>query len=546
MKLCEKKILVVIPARGGSKGIPRKNIRLLNGLPLISYAIKTALSLQEISETTVVVDTDDREIADVARQYGAMVVMRPDSLADDSTPLDPVIYHALNECEHIKEDVFEIVITMQPTSPTLSLNTLKNALQEFTDKEYDTLLSAVNDPHLSWTVRNEVIVPNYEERLNRQYLPPEFRETGGFVISQRQFVTKDSRLGERVGVYVLTEEEAIDIDSELEWVLCENILKRKKILIRADGEEKLGMGHIYRALSLSYHLIGHKVLLVTRRDMELGKHRIEESNFPVEFINENDEVFQIIDTYKPDIVVNDILDTSVEYMTRLKEMVPRIVNFEDRGSGAEYADAVINALYEKEQGRNIYNGFKYFFIRDEFLTAKPKKFSEEVENVVILFGGSDPSDLTRKMYRVLQKNNSVKNIEYHFITGFGYAHKNEIQDDAENKIFVHNDVKRVSDFLAKADIAITSQGRTIYELASMGVPSIVMAQNTRELEHVFAGFTNGFINIGLGDEVDEETICSTLDWLIKTKSVRKEMHDLLLEKDFKSGQERVIRLILGE
>ena len=73
-----------------------------------------------------------------------------------------------------------------------------------------------------------------------------------------------------------------------------------------------------------------------------------------------------------------------------------------------------------------------------------------------------------------------------------------------------------------------------------------MAQNTRELEHVFAGFTNGFINIGLGDEVDEETICSTLDWLIKTKSVRKEMHDLLLEKDFKSGQERVIRLILGE
>ena len=73
-----------------------------------------------------------------------------------------------------------------------------------------------------------------------------------------------------------------------------------------------------------------------------------------------------------------------------------------------------------------------------------------------------------------------------------------------------------------------------------------MAQNQRELEHKFAGFANGFINIGLGTDVDEDAICSTLRWLINTGSVRKEMHDLLLEKDFRTGQERVIRLILGE
>ena len=547
MKLCEKNCLIVIPARGGSKGIPRKNIRMLNGKPLITYAIKNALSLKEMLETTVVVDTDDEEIAEVARQNGAYVVMRPEYLADDITPLDPVIYHALETSEAVNGRKYDIVITMQPTSPTLRGESIKDALNEFAREKCDTLLSVVNDSHLSWVLKGEDIVPNYEERKNRQYLPAEFRETGGFVISKRKYVTENSRLGSKIGVFVLKNDEAIDIDSEFDWILCEAVLKRKKILIRADGEEKLGMGHVYRALSLAYHLTGHNILLVTQNDMELGRKKIEASHFPLELINQNDDIFGIVERYKPDIVINDILDTSKEYMEKLKKAVPRIVNFEDQGDGAKYADAVINALYEEGAGKNFYCGFKYFFIRDEFLTAKPKEFSNEVKNIVILFGGSDPSNLTRKLYEILQKNDmSSPNIKYHFITGFGYAHKNEIKDDIEHGIYIHNDVKRVSDFLAKADMAITSQGRTIYELACMGVPSIVMAQNQRELEHKFAGFANGFINIGLGTDVDEDAICSTLRWLINTGSVRKEMHDLLLEKDFRTGQERVIRLILGE
>ena len=228
--------------------------------------------------------------------------------------------------------------------------------------------------------------------------------------------------------------------------------------------------------------------------------------------------------------------------------VKRVINFEDVGPGAKYADAVINALYEKgDKLHNEYYGSKYFCIRDEFLEEEPKEFSEEVKNILIIFGGSDPSDLTARLYEVCKVlHGKYPDIQFHFLIGFAYLNKDKIVTDEENNIYVHNDVKRVSAYMNKMDLAVTSQGRTVYELASMGVPSIVMAQNEREAEHVFAGIQNGFINLGIGREQDALTIISTIRWLISTPKVRQEMRKLQLTKDFSRGQERVIHLILND
>lgn len=541
------KILVVIPVRGMSKGIPRKNIRLMHGVPLMVYGIRTALSLKQRYDVDVVVDTEDTEIAEIAVQYGAETVMRPEELAGDDVTLDPVIYHALCECEKRYEIRYGIVITMQATSPTLKENTLQQAVEEFMHCHADTMISAVNDPHLSWKYQEGRLVQGYEQRLNRQQLPAHFRETGGFLITKRSCVTGTGRIGQSITVYELPESEAVDIDTDFDWKLCESILSSKRIILRADGEENLGMGHIYRCLSIAYHLTGHEILFVTRRQYLLGINKLKESFFPIKLIDNNEEIYSVIEEFHADIVVNDILDTEKDYILGLRERVSRIVNFEDRGEGAVYADCVINALYPEKGRSNIYNGFKYFFIRDEFLTAMPKKFSEAVKNIVVLFGGSDPSDLTRKTYGILQEiADEHPEIEFHIITGFGYKYKNEVLDDAEHHIYVHNNVKCVSKYLAEADLALTSQGRTIYELACMGVPSIVLAQNSRELEHIFASIANGFINLGIGRDQENETIRATIEWMLKTPNVRREMHELLLEKNFKQGQEQVIRLILGD
>ena len=543
-------ILIVIPLRGGSKGIPKKNLRLLNGKPLLTYVLNNAffVASQEQWETKVVVDTDDSEIEEISCMYGAKVIRRPKELADDNITLDPVIYHAVKELENKNDEKYDIVITMQATSPTLKSGTIKKAIEVFLENDsYETMISGVNKPHLSWTVVDGATIPNYEKRLNRQKLPVHLEETGGFLITKRECITKNQRIGKTVTVFEVPEKEAIDIDSELDWKICESVLNSKRIILRADGEECLGMGHIYRVLSIAYHLVGHDVLFVTNQTYRMGAERLKESFFAVKYITDNNEIFEIIDEFKPDIVVNDILNTDKEYMIRMKRQVSRVVNFEDRGEGASYADAVINALYEQNDNLNTYSGFKYFFIRDEFLTVKPKEFSETVKNIVVLFGGSDPSNMTQIIYDIWKEiADDYPNIDLHIITGFGYKYKNEIKSDGKYNIYIHNDVKRVSKYLAEADMAITSQGRTIFEIACMGVPAIVLAENTRELTHVFAGFENGFINLGLGREQESETIKSTIEWLIRTSNVRRQMRDLLLDKDFQGGQKRVLSLILGE
>ncbi|MBR6486343.1 MAG: UDP-2,4-diacetamido-2,4,6-trideoxy-beta-L-altropyranose hydrolase [Lachnospiraceae bacterium] len=540
--------LIVIPARGGSKRIPRKNVRIMCGKPLIVYSIENAKSLKEYMDVDVAVSTDDEELMSIVKKRGVDVVARPKELATDSVTLDPVIYHAVQYMEEKKRCRYDTVITMQCTSPTLKASTVKSAIEFFEKSEWDTVISAMNKPHLSWGVVDGRITKNYEKRLNSQELPANYLETGGFLITRRECVTEAGRIGEKVNIFEIPEDEAVDIDTYSDWVLCENILKRRKIMFRTVGKMQLGMGHIYRCLTLAYKLTGHDIVFVTDKDSDIGIDKINDSNFPLIVIEDDEDFESVLERERPDILVNDILDTSLKYMTMVNKYAKRVVNFEDVGPGAKYADAVINALYEKgEKLHNEYYGSKYFCIRDEFLEEEPSEFSQKVENIIVIFGGADPSDLTGRLYGVAGLlHKEFPWIKFHFLVGFAYGHKDKIVTDEENNIYVHIDAKRVSSYMNKADLAITSQGRTVFELASMGVPSVVLAQNEREAEHVFAGIQNGFINLGIGREQDDSTIISTIRWLIMTPNVRSEMRRLQLMKDFSKGQERVIHLILND
>ncbi|MCR5302865.1 MAG: UDP-2,4-diacetamido-2,4,6-trideoxy-beta-L-altropyranose hydrolase [Lachnospiraceae bacterium] len=544
------KTLIVIPARGGSKRIPRKNVRIMCGKPLIAYSIENAKALRDQlnMDVDVAVSTDDEELGSIVKKRGVEVIARPAELATDKVTLDPVIFHAVNHMEDMKKVTYDVVITMQATSPTLKLNTIKNAIVYFEEHDFDTVLSATNKPHLSWGVSDGEYVKNYEKRLNSQELPANYIETGGFLITRRECVSEAGRIGKKVSIFEIPEDEAVDIDTYSDWVLCENILKRKKIMFRTVGRRSVGMGHVYRCLTLAYKLTGHEVVFAASKDSDIGIEKITESNFPVIRITDDKHFEQILREVKPDILVNDILDTTAEYMQMVTKHVKRVVNFEDVGSGAKYADAVINALYEKgDKLHNEYYGSRYFCIRDEFLEEHPKDFCEKAENVLVIFGGADPSDLTGRLYGICEKlHDRFPDVNFHFLLGFAYPYADRIVSKEADNIFVYKDVKRVSSYMSKMDLAITSQGRTVYELASMGVPAIVLAQNEREAKHVFAGIQNGFINLGIGTQTDDETVISTIGWLISTPNVRREMRKLQLQKDFSRGHERVIKLILDD
>lgn len=541
------RIVAIIPARGGSKGIPKKNIRLMNGKPLISYVINVANNSRYI--TDIVVSTDSQEIADVARQYGADIVWREEALSGDFVTLDPVIYYAVIKKEKETGEVFDTVITIQPTSPLLKTDTLDAAIEAFIRDNVDTMISVANKPHLSWGRVDGILTPNYLERKNRQELPPEYWETGAFVISKRDVVTDKTRIGANTSVFEVSDQESIDIDDKNDWILAESLLKRKRIIFRADGYVNLGMGHIYNCITLAMSIMEHDVLLVTRADAVPGLKKIQESNLPYKTIENENDIDTIIDEFQPDVWVNDCLNTEESYILHLKEKINRVVTIEDLGTGVKVADATINALYDDMhlEGK-VYSGSDYVCLRDEFLIEKPKRFSEKVHNVLIMFGGTDPSNLNRMVYEsLLEGYKKYPDVTFYFITGIGYDNeKNGVITDEGKGVYVFPNVPRVTKFMKDADLAITSQGRATFELAAMGIPSVVLSQNEREKTHRFATMEHGFVNLGLGKESNAQLIVNTLDWLIHTPAVRQNMHELMIKCPLRKGLARVKSIILGD
>lgn len=546
-------ILAIIPARGGSKGIPRKNVLLLSGQPLISYAIQNAKSSR--FQMDVAVSTDDQEITNVSNQFGAEVIRRNKKLASDEVTLDPVIFDAVQQMEDKTGKTYDYVITLQPTSPLLSADTLDSAIQKMlNDETIDTLISAVNDPHLSWTTKKVkgvvTVLPNYEARLNRQYLPKNFVETGAFVITKRHFVKPDTRFGKNISVYEVPASESTDIDTKQDWWVAEKQLSKKNILIRVEGYSEIGLGHVYRGLSLAYSLMDHNVTFVTSSKSDLAIKKLEDSFIKYEVIQEEHQLEEIIAKYDVDIVINDILNTSISYMEYLSQFSVRVVNFEDVGPGSALADAVINDLYAPQNtDSKYYWGSKYYLLRDEFLISKPSEFNEEVNNVFVIFGGVDPSNLTQKVLAAFEQINTNEDVEFTVVVGPGYAEFEKIKDIAENSalnISVFKDVNNMAEMMKRSDIAISSQGRTMLELASMNVPTILMAQNERELTHEFGYLSNGFINLGLGEAIDSSSIALTLEWLMNTPQIRRQMHNQMQKKDLRNGFKRVKSIILGD
>lgn len=541
-------MLIVIPARGGSKGIPRKNVRLMCGQPLISYSIVNALKSKY--QLDVVVSTDDEEVERIALMYGAEVVKRPAHLATDIVTLDPVIYHAVTEIAEKKEKNYDVIITMQPTSPLLKHTTLDHAIEYFIENNYDTVISGINRPHLSWTEVNGRCVPLYKERLNRQYLPKNLIETGAFFISKKEFVKESSRFGPNVSIFEVPENESIDIDSPQDWWVAEKEISKKRILIRTDGYSEIGLGHIYRSLLLAYNLIDHDVRFVISNKSDTGLEKIKNSYFPYDVIENDYKIGDLINKYRCDILINDFLDTDVEYINFCKKFNIRVVNFEDLGTGADYADAVINDLYEKQkEGNNYYWGSDYYCIRDEFLLEKPSAFRKEVKEVLVIFGGTDPSNLTKKVFDIIKSSPKISNLHFTFILGMGYQKAEQLISESHElnmSIEIIQNVKSMTEYMKNADIAISSQGRTMLELGSMAVPTILLGQNKRELNHEFGYLKNGFINLGLGNEVDGQTIYETLLWLINSPQIRKQMRNQMLRTDLKSGIKRVKEIILND
>ena len=560
----DNKILVVIPARGGSKGIPRKNIRFLGKKPLIAHTIEMGKASKYVDE--LVVTTDDEEIKFISEKFGAETIKRDGKLAEDSIPLDPVIYNATIQKEEKSNEKYDVVITVQPTSPLLKTKTLDLAIEKLLNpnnenKDYDTIISVVDDRHLSWGYdeKEKKYFPLYKERVNRQYLPKAYKETGSIFATRREFVKEDSRLGENIGLIEVSKQESIDIDNYEDWWVAERILNKKKILIKADASHEIGTGHIYRGLSIASKLVNHEVIFLLDEAQELGIEIVKNNNYPFITHNSNkgngkdadekakEEIIEKIVEYDPDIIINDILNTNSKYTKTLRDNGFFIVNFEDVGGGVKYAHLVFDALYEhKIPLKNLYSGHRYYILKDEFYYQSFKKIDKDVNRILLTFGGTDPNNLTEKTLEAILESKYQNEIE--IILGLGYSKKEEIQEKYKDneRISIYENVKNMSEHMHNADLIFTSAGRTMYEIASLGVPCICLCQNERELSHIFGNIEHGFINLGLGSRVSKEDLIRTLENTINDYELRIEMNKRMGNVDLKHGFDNIRKLIKKE
>ena len=152
------RILAVIPARAGSRGIPNKNIRIVGEHPLVYYAIHNALISTMI--TDAIVTTDSPEVKIIATQMGAAVKDRDPGLCADNVTLDAVVFDAIP-----KDEDYDYVVTIDPTSPTLTVNTLDKAIQYIIDNNLDSLISAINSPRLSWIEQKGKKIPQRKKSI---------------------------------------------------------------------------------------------------------------------------------------------------------------------------------------------------------------------------------------------------------------------------------------------------------------------------------------------------------------------------------------------
>lgn len=223
MNSTRNSVLALIPARGGSKGIPRKNIKKVHGKPLIWYTIESALRSDNIDKT--IVTTDDEEIANISEDLGANVpFIRPSDLAEDETPTEPVVSHAVQE---LKSE-FETIVLLQPTSPLRTATDIDKAIEKFDTADADSLVSVFEDHSYRWRQTEDGAQQiNYGgDRSRRQEKEPEFVENGAIYITYTgQFTNTNSLKSGRTTLYKMSEIRSIDVDVPEDLKLVEALLK---------------------------------------------------------------------------------------------------------------------------------------------------------------------------------------------------------------------------------------------------------------------------------------------------------------------------------
>lgn len=228
--MINEKILAIIPARGGSKRVPKKNIKSLNGKPLIYYSINSALQSQYIDK--VIVSTDNEEIKDVSIRFGAEIVERPNNLAEDESSTIDVVFHVLDT---LKENSYDptLIILIQPTSPLRDNEDIDKAIELFLKSKCDILMSVCetkHPPYWCFKLEEGLLKPIFDNKylsMRSQDLNKTYQPNGAIFIARPKDLNRNkSFYSENTIPYIMPLEKSVDIDDEFDFMIAEFLMQR--------------------------------------------------------------------------------------------------------------------------------------------------------------------------------------------------------------------------------------------------------------------------------------------------------------------------------
>ena len=227
----EYSCLAIIPARGGSKGVPRKNVRLLAGRPLIAWTIQAARQASQV--TRIVVSTDDAEIARVAQAAGAEVVHRPAEISGDTASSESALLHVLHHLRHTENYQPDLLAFLQCTSPLTSAQDIDGTLSALLDQQADSAFSATRFFHFLWRIdRAGACGINHDKRIRqrRQDREPEYLESGAvYAMRTEGFLAAQHRFFGKTAIFQMDVKRSLEIDEPDDFTMAEMMLQRRRV-----------------------------------------------------------------------------------------------------------------------------------------------------------------------------------------------------------------------------------------------------------------------------------------------------------------------------
>ncbi len=533
----KSKNLILILARGGSNDLSRQNLRLIDNKPLLYYVLDKAL---KNNTCDVYVSTDSKEISELTLMYGGKVIPRPDEFTRDCSLFHKIAYHALLYLK--KQNLsYKKCLVLSPMFPLIKQNTINNFFNSL-NSDIQTIFGVVKEDENFHKINNS---KNLLKLSNKETKVVKTKKI--FSFNCENFI-KNKNLGKPFYGITLDNKEVFTIHDYHDYDILEKIIQRRRILVRVDGNYTIGLGHVFNMLTVLNQFRKDDILIVMNSKKKLGNQHFKNNLYKVSYFSNSLGFFKILNKFKPHIIINDILNTSLEYTKKLKKTGCFVVNFEDLGPGKKFADLVFNPIYHSnKKSKNEYFGHKYACVRDEFRIWKKPPLQKKVSQLLITFGGSDPNNLTCKSLQIIS-NSNLKKIHIIVLMGFGNLHVKKIKKlihKMRQNGFTFTIVEK-SSFLAKyminADFIISSNGRTIFEIAALKIPFISISANTREEKHLFSIYSGGGIHLGLYSKLKPKLFLDAIEQMMNYDT-RKKFANNLEKFDITNGTNRIVQII---